>query len=313
MNDITTLETEILPADRNPAAVYLASLSAGSVPSRRSKLGKIAGLAGFDVETMPWHKLEYQHVAWIRARLAEQYSARTANDMMYALKAVLREAWRLGYIGAEQWMKIDDIDPIKTDNDDLDVTGRALTPAEISRLMIACASDRSIAGVRDAAVIALGYGLGMRRSEITRLQMKDYDRENGTITVHGKGHKTRILPVDNGALDALSDWLAIRGDEPGKVFWGINKGGNLSSHSLSLRAVHELLEKRAAQAGLDDVTFHDLRRSFITHLLDRGNDVALVAKLAGHSSPTTTLRYDRRRMERRRQAIGSLHVPYQRR
>ena len=81
-------------------------------------------------------------------------------------------------------------------------------------------------------------------------------------------------------------------------------------------------QKRAAEAEVTDVrqlagiesgTFHDLRRTFISDLLNKGVDVATVAKLAGHSNPQTTLRYDRRKMETRRRAVSTLHVPYHRR
>jgi len=72
-------------------------------------------------------------------------------------------------------------------------------------------------------------------------------------------------------------------------------------------------QKRAAEAEVTDVHFHDLRRTFISDLLNKGVDVATVAKLAGHSNPQTTLRYDRRKMETRRRAVSTLHVPYHRR
>lgn len=71
--------------------------------------------------------------------------------------------------------------------------------------------------------------------------------------------------------------------------------------------------KRAVEAEVTDVHFHDLRRTFISDLLDKGVDIATVAKLAGHSNPQTTMRYERRKMETRRRAVSTLHVPYHRR
>jgi site-specific recombinase XerD len=58
---------------------------------------------------------------------------------------------------------------------------------------------------------------------------------------------------------------------------------------------------------------HDLRRTFVSDLLDTGADIATVAKMAGHASVSTTARYDRRPEEARRKAVGLLHVPYRRR
>ncbi len=302
-----------LPADRHPAAVYLASLSKGSLPAQRSALRKIAELLGIEAEAMNWGALRYQHVQFIRARLAESYSAATANRLLTALRRVLREAWLLGYMGEDDYRKLAEVDRVRVERDDTEaeLTGRALTIGELTAVMAACADDPTPAGARDAAVIALGYGLGLRRVEIARAKLADYDGEKGLVRVkHGKGNKSRILPIDNGARDALEAWLQIRGDAPGALFYGVNKGGRIHSRAINSRAVHELFAKRGEQAGVKDAGFHDLRRTFISDLLDKGVDVATVAKLAGHNDPATTLRYDRRKLESRREAIKSLHVPF---
>jgi integrase/recombinase XerD len=318
-NDLILSEGPRVPADRHPALVYLASLGAGSIPAQRSALNGIAHLCGLDkndkhaYEKLPWWQMRYQHAQKIRALLQDRYSPATANRYLVALRRVVREAYQLGYIPAEDYTKIREIKGIKNRNDDSEaaLSGRYVAPEEIVALLDACAADPTPAGTRDAAVIALGYGLGLRRAEVADLKLSDYNREGGTVAVRqSKGNRTRHLPIDNGPRDYLEDWLQVRGDAPGRVFWGVNKGGNLSTKRLGQRAVHSLYLKRAEEAGLIETTFHDLRRSFITDLLDRGNDVALVAKLAGHSSTATTMRYDRRRMERRREAINTLTVPY---
>jgi len=313
---VDLVSDELIPADINPAAVYLASLSAGSVPAQRSALRKIAELVGLDIRTMNWGGLRYQHVQYIRARLQERYAATTANRILTALRRVIREGWKLGYIPEPEYRKMVDLDRIKSNTDDVEdaLMGRALDQGEILSLMNVCGADTSIAGVRDAAIIALGYGLGLRRSEISKLELEHYSREKSTIKVSGgKGNKTRYLPINNGAQDALNDWLSIRGNAPGRVFWGVNRGGNLSSKKMNPRTINVMYLKRCTQANISDTNFHDLRRSFISDLLDRGIDVATIAKLAGHSNPTTTLRYDRRKMEVRRKAVSTLQVPYKRR
>lgn len=308
----------------HPAAVYLASLAKGSVPAQRSALTKIAEIVGVmffdkngkphgDIQSLNWGGLRYQHVQFIRARLQERYSAATANRLLTALRCVLREAWRLGYIPEDDYRKLADIEAIRGSKDDTEdeLMGRALTIGELTAIIGSCATDETLAGVRDAAIIALGYGLGLRRAEVAKLQLSHYNREKSTIVVRsGKGNKSRTLPIDNGARDALEDWIEIRGSEAGPMFYGVNRGGNVSSRRLNVRAVDELFEKRAAQANISDAHFHDLRRTFISDLLDKGVDVATVAKLAGHSDPRTTLRYDRRKMETRRKAVRTLHVPY---
>ncbi len=93
----------------------------------------------------------------------------------------------------------------------------------------------------------------------------------------------------------------------------INKGGRLARRRLTEQAVYGILQKRAAEAGVDDLSPHDLRRTYVGDLLDRGADIATVQKLAGHADVSTTARYDRRGGATRRAAADLLHVPYTRR
>lgn len=75
-------------------------------------------------------------------------------------------------------------------------------------------------------------------------------------------------------------------------------------------AAHKLLAKRATAAGIADMSDHDLRRTFVSDQLDAGADIATVAKLAGHSSVTTTQRYDRRSDRAAENAAAFINVPY---
>jgi site-specific recombinase XerC len=156
--------------------------------------------------------------------------------------------------------------------------GRALGAGELAALMGACSKDPGSAGARDAALLALLHGGGLRRSEAVALDLADYAVDTGQLTIRaGKGHKDRTAWVTNGSSLALADWLAVRGDEPGPLFTAIGKGGRLSHDRLSGQAIHVMLRKRAKQAGVMHLSPHDLRRSFVSHLLDAGADITTVA------------------------------------
>ena len=227
--------------------------------------------------------------------------------MLSALRGVLREAWRLGLVSAEDFHRASDLEAVRSETLP---RGRALGAGELAALMGACSKDPGPSGARDAALLALLYGGGLRRSEAVALDRDDYEADSGELTVRaGKGHKARTAWVTNGSSLALADWLAVRGDEPGPLFTAIGKGGRIGQGRLSGQAVHVMLRKRARQAGVAQLSPHDLRRSFVSHLLDAGADITTVAKMAGHASVTTTARYDRRGEAAKRKAAELLLVP----
>jgi integrase/recombinase XerD len=302
------------PADQHPAAVYLGRLAPGSRRTMRAALDLVATMltsGAADAQTLDWSAVRYQHAQAVRSGLAERYKPATVNKALSGLRGVLRGAWRLGLTTSEDYRRAADLEAVKGESLP---PGRALTAGELKALLGACSADETAAGARDAAMLALLYGGGLRRSEAVALDVSDYTVTSGMLVVrHGKGNRDRVVYATNGAADALADWLAVRGEVGGPLFLPVNKGGMIGGHRMTGQAVLYILRRRALQGGVTRLTPHDLRRTFISDLLDLGADISTVQRLAGHASITTTTGYDRRGEATKRKAASLLHVPYERR
>ena len=210
-------------------------------------------------------------------------------------------------MGAEEYRRAVDLRPIRGSTLP---KGRALAASELRALFRACAGDPTPAGRRDAALLAVLYGGGLRRSEAAALDVGDVDAVSGALTVRsGKGRKARRVYLTAEASALVEAWLAVRGHGPGPLFLPINKAGRLSPRRLSGQAVLAILARRAAAAGVAAFSPHDLRRTFISDLLDRGADIATVQQLSGHANVATTARYDRRGERAKQRAAGLLIIP----
>ena len=145
--------------------------------------------------------------------------------------------------------------------------------------------------VRDAAVMALLYGSGLRISEALGLKRRDVPLpgKGDVLVVTGKGNKTRMVPVLQSVLAQVQDYIAqcphpLPADGP--VFVGA-RGGPLSPRIIQLT-----MERLRGALGLpDSATPHALRHSFATHLLTRGGDLRAIQELLGHASLSTTQIY----------------------
>lgn len=307
MNNLPKVIPSTVPTERNPATVYMASLAPSGRQAIKWALQSIADMFNVPFDSMPWHELRYEHLQAIRTNLQEtELAPATVNMTLYALRGVAKSAFNLRLMSADDYARLCNVKPVRGNREP---PGRALSVGEITALLDTCAGTPI--GIRDAAIILVMYCCGLRRDEVVRLDLEHY--HEGELKVRGKGNKERMLYVDNGPLDALDDWITTRGDQPGALFNPINKGGVIQYRQMADQAIYNLLKSHAKQAGVARFSPHDLRRSFISELLDRGADVVTVQGLAGHASVQTTARYDRRGERAKKKAIGLLHVPYKKR
>jgi len=162
---------------------------------------------------------------------------------------------------------------------------RTLPPEQTAALMnhTERASD-----LRDLALVAVMYGCGLRVSELVGLNLDAIDLNQFELRVFGKGRKERIVPLPQGAVQYLQDYLAERVSASGEQAVFLNRFGK----RLTARSVQRMLKERALENGADiSVTPHRLRHSFATHLLAGGVDLRAIQQLPGHASLATTERY----------------------
>ncbi len=298
------------PADDNPARLYLATLSPTTHGSTRHALRTIAALLSdevFDVEEFPWWEVRYRDAAEVRSALVKRYTPATVNKMLGALRGVLKHAWRLRYIDAETYHRAIAIDNVSVESL---ISGRALARWELEALFAACADDPSTAGRRDAAMLAVLYGCGVRRAELTGLDLADFDYAACSIKVrNGKRRKQRTVYLTQRGCRLIKAWIHERGTESGPLFCRIRRASGIQIIRLGGESVAYILRRRQKQAGTPPFSPHDIRRSFVSDLLDAGVDVLTVQRLAGHASANTTARYDRRGEDTKRRAAQRLELP----
>jgi integrase len=221
---------------------------------------------------------------WLTApsQLAEaspaRYAPATVNRMLAALRGVLSEARRLGLVRDEDCPAADLRALSAAGGPPIPPRGRSLSRGELTALLACCRGDEAYYrrfprrlphDTRDAALIAMLYGVGLRRCEIVALDLDDYDRERGTVRIRSaRAGRERILSVRAaGAMryvryvQDMRDWLALRGDSPGPLFCSIPKSGLITGRRLSDQAIYHILRVRQRQARLAPFSPGDLRRS----------------------------------------------------
>src|ERR1700692_1315170 len=162
-----------------------------------------------------------------------------------------------------------------------------------TRRLLAVASSLKV-----RVLLSLGYGCGLRASEVVRLKVKDIDSAQKTIRVEqSKGRKDRNVMLSPETLDLLRQWWKARpprhdAGTPREERWlfpGTKRGKTMSTRQLS-RLFHEAADAAGIKKA---VTLHALRHSFATHLLERGTDIRIIQALLGHDKLETTARYTR--------------------
>jgi integrase/recombinase XerC len=224
--------------------------------------------------------------AFLAARRNDGIGSRTLSRQLSAIRSLFRHLERAGLV-ANPALAL-----LRGPKREMAVP-KALPVAAARGLLEAVAADTDAPpwiAARDAAVLALLYGCGLRISESVGLSPRHLPSAEGEpLRIAGKGGKQRIVPLLPAVRQAIDAYLAVCPfplDRDGPLFVGA-RGGRLNA-----RAIQLVIERLRGALGLPaHATPHALRHSFATHLLGAGADLRAIQELLGHSSLTTTQTY----------------------
>jgi integrase/recombinase XerD len=254
----------------NPIEVFLASKNQASRSSYKSSLAHCLRAKG----TPTFEGIGLADVITIRSHFeSATMAASSANRHMAALRGLLGTMFDLRLLEADEFERCKRA--LKPVRGDVVPRGRMLTSDDVAHV-------KAIATLREWAIISLALHTGLRREELADLTPTDVDWIVATVTVRkGKENKRRVVPIVTQSLGALREWMKQR-------------PFRRSLFGLSKNRLGALISRVGKRAGIKLMP-HDLRKTFVSRLLDAGVDLATVQRLVGHADPVTTAKYDRRK------------------
>lgn len=287
--------------------------------SQRAMVGGLRRLATrfsngrYDEATFPWELLVDEDLTTtLCSQAAEGYARATAVKDASALRVMLKCLNRVGVLNYEEMRHAISIE--------LDWgshrprPGHYLSEPDVADIVAACAHGAANAAtrLRDAALVLTLASTGARGDEVMGALIEHVDLPGDRIWLHRtKSGVPRDAWLHPAAADAIARWLEVRGTGPGPLFVPLSRTGRplLEHGELSVHQARRVVRRRAAEAGHAGIGLHDLRRFVISTLLERGVDIALVAKVVGHQNPTTTAGYDTRGERHLRDAVARIDLP----
>jgi integrase len=224
------------------------------------------------------------------AVLSGSLSLSSMNKYMWVVTGVTHRLYLLDVLSEKNHARVCDI--LETVKHTEALAGRYVYAEEREQVMEYLSQEGTPQSVRNILVLQLLYH-GLRRNELLGLKLSDVNET--TVIVRGKGNKSRVVPLHLSTQYALKMWLTVRGDDGDYLITPITKSGSIQvEKSVSSQALNKTISKICSDAGVAVFTPHDLRRSFISDLLEAGVDVIAVSKVVGHASVEQTAKYDRR-------------------
>ena len=238
--------------------------------------------------------------AWLEAGGG---STNTVAQRLAGARTFLAVAYRDGVLTEDQARALD-VQPYRArQKRDTKPVGRRLTKPEVRKLR-AAPDLLTLKGKRDLALLDAMLYMGLRCEECSSLQLEDFRQDGGRwwLVLTGKGSKTRRLKLADTVYKSLVMWLQAAGlgalgQDAGPIFYGVNRGGNLTGYQVNCPTIGRLVSEYGQAAGLAPLlgkgrlSPHDLRRTCARNAYDNGAGLLLVQAMLGHSDPNTTARY----------------------
>jgi site-specific recombinase XerD len=238
------------------------------------------------------------YVRWIEEERLFGRGGPGLNKNLSHLRGFLDYAWRSGRADRNV------LDRFQIQDDGRRKEPESLSIEEAVQLVKSCPATTPLER-RDRMVILLLYGCGLRTKELCDMRLQDVDTTRREVLVRaGKGDRQRMVPLPEAVYTELLAYLLERGGKRGPLL-------RTAAHGKPLQAedVCGVVRHAAERAGIGrPITPKALRHSYATHLMDRGVDLAVIARLMGHRSPAETGVYLHVLKDRPRQAVNRLDL-----
>lgn len=267
-------------------------------------ISRMLNITGID--EIDWSKFSRGDILSIAASAG--FRAKRPNSQNFTLrilKGLCNEAYLAGLLPESRYLAIADIRTVRGERKS---QRRVPGHSEILNILKNCDDDPI--GIRDAAIISVAVGCGLRRTEITDLKCTDVDLERQELRIIGKGNKERYVFFCDAVSERLRAWHNLRGDDGASFFFvPVHKTGRLlAERHMSDETVYQIIRRRSAEVLPNPISPHDIRRSFASQLLDHDVDLNTVRIAMGHSDIRTTQIYDKRDEMERLRRIGSIRL-----
>lgn len=289
-----------------PVNCYLMALAPTGRRSMKSQLSQVAILLGkTTIDDIAWHQLEYQQLIYIRSQLqAAGKSVNTINTTLAALRGVTKTSFKMGLVTADYMARVSQIENVRGSTQG---NGTALSLEESRKLVKKASEELGPKGLRDSALLILMLSVGLRRSETVALNQGSFDFDRRRIYVMGKGGKVRHHDISGVTFKKLKQWAAAcqANHEDSPFFTQVVKSG-ITSKRLTANSIYRIVRTYGELINMKGLRPHDLRRTYVSLLLEQGVDLNTVSQAIGHSSVNVTARYDRRSINVQTAAVRQL-------